>query len=145
MTNPELQALYHEFNKKWFGNKLPKDMVVCFAGLHMHRMAVTRYYRARPLYIEMNKNLRWNHSVVAMTLLHEMVHVALPYRINHGPEFHKAMKSLAKRGAFTPFWRGGFMESGWLDFWLFLIFLCVSDISGKLGDIRDSLNKKDKQ
>lgn len=64
----------------------------------------TTFNRERPLYIEINKLLKWSDSQTALTLLHECVHVELPYRINHGPVFHKRMMQLAKKGAMRPWW-----------------------------------------
>lgn len=102
VTNAELQCMYHEFNKKWFGNRLPKDMVVNFEK--MDPLGCTLFRRGRPLYININWKFRSNRSSVAMTLLHEMVHVELPYGINHGRQFHKRMMQLARKGAFKAWW-----------------------------------------
>lgn len=102
ITNAELQCMYHEFNRKWFGNRLPKDMVVEFEKIEP--MGCTHYRRGRPLYIDINFNYRSNRCIVSMTLLHEMVHVELPYNINHGKQFHKRMIQLARKGAFKPWW-----------------------------------------
>ena len=102
VTNAEVQAMYHEFNKKWFGNRLPKDMVVIFKrmpGFH----GVTHTYRDRPLWIELDFDLRPSRGQTAMTLLHEMVHVEIP-ESKHGPRFHKRMLKLARQGAFKPWW-----------------------------------------
>jgi hypothetical protein len=38
------------------------------------------------------------------TLLHEMVHASLPWRVNHGPKFQAEMLRLAKAGAFKEYW-----------------------------------------
>jgi SprT-like family len=103
VTNLMLGCLYDEFNEKYFGNKLPKDMVVCY-NKYMEQMGVTRYFRSRPLYIELNWKLRWSDSSTAMTLLHECVHVSLPYEVNHGPRFQKEMKRLARIGAMRNWW-----------------------------------------
>lgn len=104
LTNALVQGLYREFNRKWFGNRLPKDMVVSYANLDPIGQGVTHYFKGRPLYIELNHRLRWSESQTALTLLHEMVHVSLPYRFNHGPKFHKEMLRLAKAGAFKAWW-----------------------------------------
>lgn len=103
MTNIELQALYTMFNKQWFGNRLPKDMVVRYDKSNRWQ-GNTKYYCERPLYILINERLRWSDSQTALTLLHEMVHVELPYRFNHGPQFHKRMMQLARKGAFRLWW-----------------------------------------
>lgn len=102
ITNSEIQKLYHEFNKKHFHNKLPKDMIVDFVrmeGAH----GVTSFYKSRPLHIMLNPELRTSDKIAALTLLHEMVHVELP-KYNHGYQFHRRMKQLARQGAFVPYW-----------------------------------------
>ena len=102
LTNAVAQHMYHQFNKQWFSNRLPKDMVVYYEDIW--QMGVTCYHRERPLYIQLSKKLRWTEASTALVLLHEMVHVSLPYRVNHGREFQKAMMKLAKRGALKPWW-----------------------------------------
>jgi SprT-like family len=104
ITNAELQRMYHHFNKKWFGNRLPKDMVVAFEK--MYPLGCTHCRRGRPLWIDINFKMRHSRSNSAMTLLHEMVHVEMP-RIGgggHGPKFHKRMMKLARQGAFRKWW-----------------------------------------
>lgn len=103
VTNAELMRRYHEFNRKYFHNKLPKDMVVEF-GESKNWLGVTRYRKTRPLFIQINKRFRFSLTCSMMTLLHEMVHVELPYGVNHGPIFHKRMLQLAKTGAFKAWW-----------------------------------------
>lgn len=102
MTNSLLQALYHQFNKQYFSNRLPKDMVAHYDAIW--QMGVTKYYRERPLYILLSHKLRWTECGSGMVLLHEMCHVSLPYRVNHGKEFQKAMLKLARKGAFKDLW-----------------------------------------
>lgn len=103
VTNAEVQRMYREFNKKYFNNRLPKDMVVRFE-IFDYAQGVTHFKYDRPLYIQISKKLKWSRSQTALTLLHEMVHVELPYRLNHGPRFHKRMMQLARAGAFKPWW-----------------------------------------
>jgi hypothetical protein len=47
VTNAHAQELYRYFNKKYFGNRLPKDMVVHFIRLK-DQHGVTKLYRSRP-------------------------------------------------------------------------------------------------
>lgn len=102
MTNFELKQMYLDFNRKWFGSRLSKTLVLHFADLGKDH-GVTRTYWGEPVYIYVNKKLRYSKSLVAPTLLHEMVHVQYP-KLNHGPMFHKRMLQLAKAGAFRPWW-----------------------------------------
>jgi len=103
VTNAEVQRMYHHFNKKYFGNRLPKDMIVDFNRAKDYH-GRTAFYKTRPLHIQIGWHLRDSNAHVALTLLHEMVHVELPARFNHGPRFHKRMLKLAKQGAMKPWW-----------------------------------------
>jgi len=94
--------MYREFNRDWFGNTLPKDIVVEYAHLK-DAHGITEYYGHRPLFIQIDWPLRGTRSHSALTLLHEMVHVRYP-KAHHGPIFHKEMLRLAKAGAFRPWW-----------------------------------------
>lgn len=103
VTNAELTHRYREFNKKYFGNRLPKDMVVEFSQARKW-LGVTHYKRGRPLYIQINWKFRFSLSSCMLTLLHEMVHVELPYNVNHGKKFHARMLKLARQGALKAWW-----------------------------------------
>lgn len=104
ITNAELKRLYDSFNKKYFSNRLPKDMPVVFQRLGRDRMGRTIIYRGRhPLCVEITIGFKGNLSLTAMTLLHEMLHVRHP-KMEHGPKFHREMLRLAKAGAFKPYW-----------------------------------------
>src|SRR5208282_4335238 len=100
VTNAEVQAMYHEFNKKWFGNRLPKDMVVHFVRMRKYH-GITKIYRHRPIAIQLGWHLRSGTSHTALTLLHEMTHVENP-KWEHGLRFHKRMMKLARQGALRP-------------------------------------------
>jgi predicted metal-dependent hydrolase len=105
LTNTYLALTYAEFNKKWFSNRLPRDMVVRFANLDVntHGLGITYMKFGRTLYIEVSRKLAVHSMLVDMTLLHEMVHVEHP-EWNHGPKFQKRMLQLAKKGAFRHCW-----------------------------------------
>jgi hypothetical protein len=94
--------MYHDFNKKYFGNRLPKDMVVHFKRMRNNH-GVTMMFENRPLYILLDFKMRGLYRQTALTLLHEMVHVEIP-KTQHGPKFHKRMLQLAKAGAFKRWW-----------------------------------------
>jgi hypothetical protein len=102
MTNAKLQQMYHEFNTKWFSGKLPRDMIARYAELD-GCSGITYVKYGRPLYIEIDRNLRVCRGMTATTLLHEMCHVK-DTRGKHGPRFHKEMLRLAKAGAMKPWW-----------------------------------------
>ena len=103
-TNADLRWMYLDFNKKYFSNKLPKDMPVYFADLWCLGHTVIHKQTFRPQWIKICKRLRFSNKLAAMTLLHEMCHVETPKYRGHGPWFRKRMKQLARDGAFDPFW-----------------------------------------
>jgi len=94
--------MYHEFNKKYFGNRLPKDMVVKFKRMPANH-GITMMFEKRPLYVLLDFGMRGLHRSAMLTLLHEMVHIEHP-SFSHGPLFHKRMLQLAKVGAFRRWW-----------------------------------------
>lgn len=102
MTNADLKIAYKIYNKKYFHNKLPHDMVVHFTKMEM--LGATHFYGKRPCWIVINKKLRWSASLAVMTLVHEMVHVELVNVGGHGAPFQKRMLQLAKGGAFNKLW-----------------------------------------
>ena len=102
MTNKDLQVAYAYYNKKYFSNKLPHDMVVRFEKVWP--LGVTSCYHDRPLFIHINDRLRFSKVLCDMTLIHEMVHVETPRPNNHGKWFHKRMLELARKGAFKQCW-----------------------------------------
>jgi hypothetical protein len=110
LTTKQLRLMYRRFNKKWFRNKLPKNLQIIVKDLGRGKnagWAVTHFESYQPVYIMFNRQHLWNHSGTRMTMLHEMVHVALPFRCDsHGPysRFEKEMVRLAKAGAFTESW-----------------------------------------
>lgn len=104
--NKYLARHYADVNRRYFGNRLPKDMVVRFvytrAGKDDLGSCVVKWNR--PLYIEINKRIQWHHMLVDATLIHEMIHVEHPEWDGHGPRFHKRMLQLAAAGAFKTCW-----------------------------------------
>lgn len=105
MTNVELQSMYCAYNKLYFHNKLPRDMVAEFGKCGGCNIGLTRIYKNRPLFIIIDKRIKSMRTVALMTLLHEMVHVELPTKADgHGKIFQKAMLRLAKAGAFNKLW-----------------------------------------
>ena len=98
--------MYAEFNKRYFRNKLPRDMVVRFHNLkHLgDDCGSTQFFWGRPAFILISKRTRWSRMLTAPTLLHEMIHVEHPEWSGHGPRFHKRMLQLAKAGALKPYW-----------------------------------------
>jgi hypothetical protein len=105
LYNRDLLLAYKVFNKKFFNNRLPKDMPCRFVKMkgalgQTHLDPQTW----RPAYIAIASKLSGSHRVVWGTLIHEMVHVANPTKRGHGPWFEKTMIDLAKRHAFRGLW-----------------------------------------
>jgi len=93
-----LQRAYREYNKKYFGNRLPKSTQLRWADMSMMGYQLDDE-------IVINRRDRKRDRVWKGTLLHEMVHLSLPKtRFDHGKEFQKEMLRLAKLGAFRNIW-----------------------------------------
>jgi hypothetical protein len=103
MTNEDLMIMYRDFNRKYFSNALPHDLVVEYGRLKGF-FGITECYKNRPLYVILDWDLRKSRVHSAMTLLHELVHVENPEWYGHGPRFHKRMLKLAKEKAFNSWW-----------------------------------------
>ena len=114
-TNPLLKRKYVMWNKVYFGNKLPHDIVVAYAdGRFDEEFATsrkrrkygfswkpTRYAdrREKPM-IVINKWL-WRHRLwdqIFITLLHEMVHL-YNWKAQHGEAFRQGVHRIAVLGA----------------------------------------------
>jgi hypothetical protein len=103
-TNQDLRDYYWYFNKKYFSNKLPKDMSVRFEDIDGLGLTPFTKDTNRPLYIHISNRIRHSSRLTAQTLLHEMVHVAHPEKRGHKNWFDKEMLKLAKKGAFNGLW-----------------------------------------
>jgi hypothetical protein len=102
----DLRMLYLHLNKKYFSNKLPKDMPVRFAATPVNLgTTVIHTQTFRPLFIKISKKLRFSRRLSEGTLLHEMVHVKHPERRGcKDVAFEKEMMALARKGAFRGIW-----------------------------------------
>lgn len=117
VTDRELRRVYRVYNRRYFRGKLPKNFPVRFAaarhfshrGIYGHLVYpidVRKQLRPQSGAIFVREGLREFPAVVAMTLLHEMVHLKLAGRRcqDHGRLFTREMKRLAARGAFSAWW-----------------------------------------
>ena len=118
MTNSCLRWMFQKFNRKYFHSCLPKRFAVRFSDLERNAFGVTRFRtiyvknKGRKGYkrntaigpIEIDNRFKRSRPIVAMTLLHEMVHAAYPDISGHGPRFQRKMLQLAKAGAFNAWW-----------------------------------------
>ena len=98
--------MFNEFNKKYFKNSLPKNTCIRFKKLNHLLGRATKFKRETnfaPI-IEIDSDIKNMRCVVAMVLLHEMVHIENFGWRGHGYKFHRRMLRLAKDGAFNPWW-----------------------------------------
>lgn len=115
-NEPELLAYYKNFNKRYFGNKLPNKNVYLEWGLTT-KTCVTRYEgEPETTDISIGEYLRLHQKSVCMHVLHEMAHFAVRIkypnrRWSEGNDtdkddvaFQKEMLRLANIGAFREYW-----------------------------------------
>ena|ERR1700744_668168 len=102
LSDKQLRRWYREYNQKWFSGELPEDTDVLYApieGTHGDALG-----HADQSVIRINPACAIDSRIIRMTLLHEMVHVALwPYN-THGARFEAEMLRLAAAGAFKGLW-----------------------------------------
>lgn len=103
-TDWNLLDFYRRFNKKYFGNRLPKDMPVSFRKIDSLGNTVIHRQTFRPLYIQITDKIRFSSRLAMATVLHEMLHVAHPEKRGHRGWFDKEMQKLVKRGAMNGLW-----------------------------------------
>ena len=111
VTNAQLPRMYRKYNRLYFSGKLPVNLEVAFEteGKNLRGWGVTDYICDshgcyHPTKILINRSLKVCRGWASMTLLHEMVHVELPYGASHGPRFQARMRKLASQGAFDRWW-----------------------------------------
>lgn len=105
MTNAQLKKLYLKFNKRFFDNRLDKDMVVTFehdledeeTGQELNGIQFGDE-------VILNESLKLvGMDYISIILLHEMVHADLPdYNPAdiHGPLFQAKVVRLFEKGAY---------------------------------------------
>ena len=98
-----LEKAYRQYNRKYFGNKLPRHTDVLLRWANIPGMG---YQQGDEIVI--NRKDRRRDSVWRGTLLHEMVHLSLPnaspHNGFHGKDFQKEMLRIARLGAFENIW-----------------------------------------
>lgn len=107
MKDRELVEWYKKYNRRYFGGKLPPvplAVFVRFSKIGEDSLGHSIWSLDRWQMIEISHDIQDWDRVVRKTLLHEMVHLSLPMRVEHGPKFQKAMLRLAKLGAFKELW-----------------------------------------
>ena len=103
-TNADLRWYYKVSNRKYFKNKLDKNLPIRFAKLPRKVLGSTQVYHGIVLSIEISDDLRKFTAHTITTLLHEMCHVENPQWKGHGYKFDRRMLKLAKDGALNGLW-----------------------------------------
>lgn len=105
-----LQQAYLAYNAKYFKNRLPRNCILRWSSRLTHAMGRQAWFRRLDAdfdipVIEISSRYRASKRTTLLTLLHEMVHLALPAKgAPHGPHFQKEMLRLARAGAFKGLW-----------------------------------------
>lgn len=108
-TDKGLRERYDKYNKKYFGNQLPKETRVEWRQIRKSHGGDFLAMPSGAVGIFINPHLRKSRTekYALLTLLHEMCHLNLwcqKIRAHHGPKFQAEMKRLAKLGAFEKIW-----------------------------------------
>lgn len=101
--NPE--KLYHEYNRLYFGGKLPDVPIVWSSKKNPDSRGCCVYQPELVIYL--NPRFRNWERIWGMTLIHEMVHVEHRHDVrvkDHGHKFQNRMKRLVEQGAFQDLW-----------------------------------------
>ena len=102
-----LEHTYLLLNKRYFHSRLPLVALAWHTNTGKWRdmNGRTEFHGGVPILIFLNERLRDTPKLAQLILLHEMVHVYLPYKTkHHGKEFQREMKRLAREGAFDDLW-----------------------------------------
>jgi predicted SprT family Zn-dependent metalloprotease len=105
-TDSDLKRLYNEYNKKCFDNKLSKHVAVEWstrmtsgAGICIGERDKVTGNMNTTIRLSVPYHERYTDEVLD-TLVHEMIHVLLPYE-HHGRKFHAVKDDLNARFGFT--------------------------------------------
>lgn len=119
MKSSKLERCFDRFNKKYFGNKLPKAYVYLDKRIWKRDCVLGDYTEFDTFNPKNKKTGQWYRIRIAnevkkvsprmarFVLLHEMVHHKLNRKkeyTHHGPLFQKEMLRLARAGAFNSLW-----------------------------------------
>jgi hypothetical protein len=98
-----LRRAYDYYNRRYFKNKLPHNAELIFTE-HVGSAIGMTMLGFDPPVIMIAERIRQFGSTVDLTLLHEMAHIKLGKRVNHGKKFQKEMLRLANAGAMEDLW-----------------------------------------
>lgn len=111
MTIKQLQAVYRQYNKKWFDSRLPADVAMSFEDMSASDKAglCTTYHEtgSPPIHtLHFDKAFQAYDQLLKFFLIHEMAHVAAypNEKAAHDQAFQDEMIKLAFRGALRELW-----------------------------------------
>lgn len=99
LINKFLQSGYKKFNRVYFDNELPKDIVVKFDVNGDLEADVYGEYVVEDKEILIHEDLRTVPDFAYIVLLHEMAHVRAPDN-KHGFQFGAVINMLWQKGAY---------------------------------------------
>lgn len=103
LTVARVQRWYRDYNRKYFGGKLPKHVKIHLTWDHEHRGWLEG---KAPQFgvIHINPECGGHSGYARLTLLHEMVHLEQWPSGHHGERFQERMRALAAAGAMKGIW-----------------------------------------
>lgn len=106
---------YQEFNTQYFGNRLPKNILIDDALDDPNKIATTMKMEDGRFHIQFNLNYARAYRVRRMVMLHEQCHVqewsevSVGFPVSeHGKRWRTCMLMLDAEGAFRSEWIDGF-------------------------------------
>lgn len=95
-----LLSLLKRWDRKYFDGKLPTFEVVFAKPSQKNAHAETTWYPDGRIEIRLQPYLAAQGRLMAIVLLHEVIHVSLPKNAKHGLKFAAARRRLIRRGAY---------------------------------------------
>lgn len=100
-TDEMLAELYAAYNRAYYDDQLPHDVVIKFGNLGVNSYGV---WKPGTKTIIVARCMRRFNRLVCLIVHHEMAHVAAGADYSHGKKFQAGMKRLAKADAFANIW-----------------------------------------
>lgn len=99
LSDAELRRWYRQYNRRWFADELPDDIDVLYAPVDGLCGEVSEG-EAGDLIVRINPAYALDTRIARITLLHEMAHIKLWPKRNHGTVFQRELQRLAIAGAY---------------------------------------------
>jgi hypothetical protein len=102
-SHPQLLRLFRKFNTKYFENELPEPLIQYKHITDMKCFGICEKIEDH-FFITIDPQWASTRSFRHITVLHEMVHIAIWPDVRHGKKFQDEMTRLALDGAFKEIW-----------------------------------------